>query len=1000
MSGPQTSWKYTDVPQTNSDWTTQSYNDDQWNTATSESFPEFTSTTRYYRFTGSIENIDDIHSIYASLNTKNGFIYYLQGTEVYRYNVDGKPITHIINPIPESDGTYPVTVSANRFLLPEQGTFVIAFEVHLSTVTYSETFGADPFLCYIVLDKTNGINDVALSKFFNGNPSSVPTGYASNTQADMAFDEHSSTIYCTKASGSPIITYQFNNGRAEWLNYYSIQPYSKSHSYPKDWTVYGSNDGENWDVLDVQSNNKFVMHQQFIYFSLQNNTKSYNIYKLEVSSCTESTNCEINAWNGFSGTVIPPTMLSYPESSYTLIKNVDYIDITPECDVEDVTYSVSPALPGGLYLNSTTGSITGVIGVNPRTTQYIITVSNSAGRHSILLEFFTIIVYCEAENGWPKTEYTHTAVMACDTYEYEGQKTRYCDYADGHTVWQNVTDTCSLITCTYPELKVLVTRRFTINAYQEGFTIYKGTSTAGEYIVGYRGNDADTLTTKYFIVCLEQGQTYLIDLYDENALGWHEGSNLLLTFRDMKIYRCRTTQASLHNYDLFTVNFDFLSIPQTSWKYIDVPQTNNDWTTQSYNDDQWNTATAGSFPEFTSTTRYYRFTGYVENRDIIPTIYSSITNRYGFVYYLQGTEVYRYHMTNGTITSSTYATESDGTYPVTVSANRFLLPEQGTFVIAYEVHLNETQLDSTDPFLCYIALDKSNGVNNRTYTKFFNGYPSATPEGSHYETKSGMLFDDQIMGFYNTRASGSPVLSFRFKNGRSEWLNYYALGAESPEHSYPTSWTVYGSNDEETWDALDTQTRNVFVSTFTFNYFPFRNNTKSYRSYRMDVHSCRHSSICLVSEWYGFSGNVIPPTIFYYPEPSYTLVKNIDYIDITPVCDAADAIYSIYPALPGGLHLNTTTGSITGTITSTPSTTQYIVTATNSAGYRRIALYINVIILYCNADGKWPKTEYTRTVRMTCGSYDYEGLKSRYCDYADGRAVWQDVVDGCVLKLR
>ena len=44
-------------------------------------------------------------------------------------------------------------------------------------------------------------------------------------------------------------------------------------------------------------------------------------------------------------------------------------------------------------------------------------------------------------------------------------------------------------------------------------------------------------------------------------------------------------------------------------------------------------------------------------------------------------------MTNGTITSSTYATESDGTYPVTVSANRFLLPEQGTFVIAYFILL-------------------------------------------------------------------------------------------------------------------------------------------------------------------------------------------------------------------------------------------------------------------------------------------------------------------------
>ena len=91
----------------------------------------------------------------------------------------------------------------------------------------------------------------------------------------------------------------------------------------------------------------------------------------------------------------------------------------------------------------------------------------------------------------------------------------------------------------------------------------------------------------------------------------------------------------------------------------------------------------------------------MENRDSITTLYSIINNRYGFVLYIQGIEVYRYHMPSGLVTPTTPATLYDGTCYVSVSANKFILPQSGSFVLAYEVHLPEGVSNVDDPFACY-----------------------------------------------------------------------------------------------------------------------------------------------------------------------------------------------------------------------------------------------------------------------------------------------------------
>jgi PKD repeat protein len=54
--------------------------------------------------------------------------------------------------------------------------------------------------------------------------------------------------------------------------------------------------------------------------------------------------------------------------------------------------------------------------------------------------------------------------------------------------------------------------------------------------------------------------------------------------------------------------------------------------------------------------------------------------------------------------------------------------------------------------------------------------------------------------------------------------------------------------------------------------------------------------------------------------------------------------YSVAPALPAGLTLNTTTGVITGTPTTVTATANYIVTATNAAGFSTTSLSITVTV--------------------------------------------------------
>ena len=302
--------------------------------------------------------------------------------------------------------------------------------------------------------------------------------------------------------------------------------------------------------------------------------------------------------------------------------------------------------------------------------------NNKQYMHSICIEpnqSYYIEYNDSGNNGWDSNSYIQ--IVNGDITIFDGKL----------SIGSSGSATFNYPSCQSTEVEAILIRQYSTNSNQELFRLYKGTSSNDPLLMSRQGTNSNINKLYKYSICIERDQSYYIQYQDSGSNGWDSSSYVQIMNGGNTIFNGRLASGS-SGYDIFTTTSMF-STPQTQWKYSDFPQFNKEWTKSSFNDNSWSTATTGSFPSFTSTTRYYRFTGTVSNRDSISTLYSFINNRYGFVLYIEGTEIYRYHMPSGSISFMTPATESDGTYYVSVSANKFALPQSGPFVIAYEVQL-------------------------------------------------------------------------------------------------------------------------------------------------------------------------------------------------------------------------------------------------------------------------------------------------------------------------
>lgn len=86
-----------------------------------------------------------------------------------------------------------------------------------------------------------------------------------------------------------------------------------------------------------------------------------------------------------------------------------------------------------------------------------------------------------------------------------------------------------------------------------------------------------------------------------------------------------------------------------------------------------------------------------------------------------------------------------------------------------------------------------------------------------------------------------------------------------------------------------------------------------------------------------------PPSNLNYSGSPYTWTVGQKINPVAPAIVGIPKSYSIAPALPSGISLDSITGVISGTPNSTSNNTNYIITASNSGGQTTTSIQITVV---------------------------------------------------------
>ena len=144
-------------------------------------------------------------------------------------------------------------------------------------------------------------------------------------------------------------------------------------------------------------------------------------------------------------------ILSYDSTVNLYHYNEPITSLIPTCVGECTSYSISPSLPSGLIINTSTGIISGTpLEVRPQT-DFTITVSNRDTYTTFVVNIKVIERLCAQDGIWEATPYGNTAYAFCENNNSLSQY-RECFLNDLTTSWGEIHDEmCTTSTATLPD---------------------------------------------------------------------------------------------------------------------------------------------------------------------------------------------------------------------------------------------------------------------------------------------------------------------------------------------------------------------------------------------------------------------------------------------------------------------------------------------------------------------------------------------------------------------
>ncbi|KAK8803463.1 hypothetical protein WA158_001157 [Blastocystis sp. Blastoise] len=988
---PQSAWRYQQGAPTDANWKTALFSDVSWSQLYYNPLVSVTQSIILLRSTFTIISKINMVGWELFFKSKAGCVIYVNGNEVYRYNIAAGEITTTTVATDGDSSFLWRSVSGPMTTLSDgDGITVAIVLVNIGSGSYKLDFDG----IFHLLGDSNVIQNASDGYY-------ASSGVFTDGDPANLFDSNPYTRWITPIHDSVSekwVSVQFNNKRAIYMNKYCIYSNRDAPSHdPADWTIYGSMDGITWTSITSQTNNSWKERQQRKCFYALGTTKAYTNYKIAVTKAAVIMDENRYAFSEWEFLIEDINSLVIPDFSFTPSNLVAYKDaIIPDLLVSSEYYydfSIAPLPPTGITMDSSNGHF----------------------------------------NGIP------TTLLTPITYKISARSLQ------GSYVTFDIT--FSVIACSYPNNLFKLSFYFTNYASDASWTL----KDSNDKVVDSRSTSVD-YSTQDFVYCKNIGAYYL-ELADSKNDGWGSGTYSVY-IEDDTTPLVSGTVARDESPKTAILSIGRIFSSNATWQYLNSgSEAPSDWNTVTFSDAAWTSGIAGSLSVPTGTTQYYRttFTLSTMNSDFAGIDISASTYA-GMIVYLNGHEVRRINMPTGAVNYNTVATDeytSSTSFISSVSTLINPILVAGTNVIAIEIHKKDT-LPATNDFTSVVSFIAS-GEYRVSDGVAWSDIEKTDSEGTdklfdnNLNTKvvSGPRCVGAIYQYAFNNGRKEFINHYKITNGNN------------CNQKSPSSWRIEGSNDNGiTWTLLDHEHQQFFTSykqTFSYDFYSFQ----SYNSYRFIATECDNSSLdgktcsdgfqlsefglyitntpssCVADGIWGpaveggysfqecpngYAGiqrrlctagvfgdveilcTLVAPTDLSYVGSPFNFHKNIP-VSLSPIIVGAELTYTIDPALPNGLAINQVNGTISGTPLANSDITTYTITATNEFGSVSTAILVYIDLVFCSSEGNWPLTEIGQKYDLPCeDTINYEGYRTRSCQVGYP-AVWGSVVNNCQLIM-
>ncbi|KAK8795537.1 hypothetical protein WA158_000194 [Blastocystis sp. Blastoise] len=934
-------WKYKQGPTIPATWYTSNYVDTDF-----QLLPVLTTATPSthhnlaLRTTFTIDNKANHAGILFTLRARAGIIIYVNGVELYRKNLASGTDMGSLAPTSGSSSlnTYSITLSMTPFVV---GVNTIAVGLVNLATTSVPTIDSIVFFNYL------GQHASEVSRYWS---LSYSTSYSTNTA--YLFDyNYRNNWYGTPTYKNPsYISVNFGSYRAEYFNKYCLTSSSTTYAYdPSDWQIWASMTGStnDWTSVHNVTNAYFSDRKETRCFYMPDNNKAWQYYKviftenaLPTSTSYKYYASELSFLIDDLDTVVIPELSITPNVIHG-IKGIEFPTVTPSSSVY-TNFRITPPLTLPLELDTTTGTIRGIPTTILPSQVYTITATNHLGQDK-----------------------TTTLTMSVE----------YCQPPN-----------------------VLFNIKIKGDSYggEQGYILKDINGNIIDSRVGVMSN-----TQNYFPKCLPS-DLYSISLTDTAKDGWSSGyMEIVLDNNDIIFRGSLGPKESLKT---FPVSIGYVINPLLdSWKYNHPSAAlSSTWSSDTFNDANWQNALPTDIPQATTITQYYRKTFSITDTTRYASVEISIKTKVGFVAYLNGVEIYKRNMGVAAVTFTTSCKEKSTelkSYGFTGRMENMNM-KNGNNVLAIEIHQYKTGYEQ--------EFNVGLSVISDSAWRLIDGTVTATLSDSDLEN----LVDNSIYSVFTAGPScvGTYIL-YTYNNDRREYISGYSLtSASNCNNRHPSGWLLEASNDKKIWEPLH-KTEGVFFTSYyqqlNFTFY----NEKSYNMYRFTVTECDNPALtgsesdstclytgstsergfqlsdisfyskkvtasCIAQNGYPaavenqmavkkcadyYTGTIIAtcisgkfsneaiscqvdtPSRIYYSNRFISITQG-DSFEITPVVHAAEYTCSISPAfMPSlGISFDTKTARIYGTPSQVLANSEYEVTCTNAAGSVSAQVFITV----------------------------------------------------------